>query len=164
MRSTRSKRKPKIEYFLKLTTWKGYCPVARHYYASMRWNDGDYQFETLEHNIIEECMFCKGKGCEYCDPEGSGTVPYKTSRFDSESEATRFGIDWFKKRKDKGILYLGDSAYMEPHHILAGVPEKTRKAANKLCAEAEARWRKAGVQDKKYLAMYEKWKKLVHGR
>ena len=160
MPSTPSKPK-KTEYFLKLSTWKGYCPVARHYYASIRWNDGDYNYETLEHNVREECIFCKGKKCEYCD--NNGWVPYKTSRFDSESEARMFALDWFRKRGDKGILYLGDSAYLEPHFILAGVPEKVRKHANKLSNEAEERWREFGVQDRKYLAMYDKWLKLVHG-
>jgi hypothetical protein len=89
-------------------------------------------------------------------------VPYKTERFNSKSEALRFGIEWFRKNAPKGsVLYEGDSAYCEPHPILVGVPEKTKVKANKLCAKAEERWRAHGVDDKKYLAMYEKWKKIV---
>ena len=151
----------RIRYYLKLTTWAGYSPGARHYYASLRWSDAkdDYHYERLEHVIQDECIFCKGKKCEYCDDEG--WVPCKTERFDSEAEAISHATAWFSKNAPKGSLLMeGDGAYVEPMRILAG-PAKVVRAANKVWAKAQAHWEKHGPHGKVWGKLCAEWEKIV---
>jgi hypothetical protein len=149
----------RIRYYLKLTSWEELDPRARHWYASLCWADADYHYVRLEHNIQDECIFCKGKKCEYCDDKG--WVSLNTERFDSKDEAISFAIAWFKKKAPKGSLLLeGDAAYVEPTRVVAG-PLKVLRAANKVWKKAQTHWEKNGPHGKVWDRLCAGWDKIV---
>jgi hypothetical protein len=151
----------RVRYYLKLTSWAGYSPVASHYYASLRWADAtdDYHYVRLEHNVHDECIFCKGRKCEYC--EDKGWVPFKTERFASKDEAISFAMAWFKKNAPKGSLLLeGDAAYVEPTRVVSG-PIRVLRAANKVWKKAQTHWERNGPHGKVWDRLCAEWEKIV---
>ena len=151
----------RVRYYLKLTTWAGYDLTAKHYYASIRWSDeeDDYHYERMTHEIQDECIFCKGKKCEYCDQKG--WVPYNTERFDSKAEAINFSTEWFKKNAPRGAVLLeGDAAYAEPIRMIAGA-DRVLRAANKVWKKADAHWQKHGPHGKVWDKLCREWERIL---
>jgi hypothetical protein len=116
-------QRPKIRYYLTISSYAGLVPGAKHYYGRIRWRDKlpkakEPRCETLEENL------------------GWGG-------FKSKKSLIKAALQWFKKNAGpEDVLVLGGMADICAFPVLAGPKELIARAHETVLA-----WEKAYPPD-----------------